>query len=275
MSLTVAGEEPVTQTFAEATEHRIPILGLYPGTDNQVTLRLESAEGYAETTQTIATRPLPEAFPTITVAKAEREMMEPGWNLSAFRINDVPVRPHPLIFDPKGEVRWFLDLSFADNLTTFPERLNNGNLVFGSGSTIYEYDMLGAEIDRWELGDYAYHHEIVEKPNGNLIIAVAKEGLDTVDDFVIEIDRETGDVVREWDFREVLDVDRQTYEQDQEDWLHMNALWYDAEDDALIMSGAQPGARQGDDGQRTGLDFSRRTRGGGRTGTAKTPPSTC
>ncbi len=244
VTLTVPGDEPVTQTFAAATEHRIPILGLYPATDNQVTLRLESDEGTAETTLNIETDPLPEEFPAVTIVKANKGEMEPGWNLNSFRLRAEPERALPFMYDSKGVVRWYLNLPVSGR-TTSPERVTNGNLIYGFESTLYEYDMLGNKVNQWEIPGYRYHHEITEKPEGNLkgnlIVAVDKEGLDTIEDFVIEVDRETGTIVREWDFREVLDVDRQTFDDDEEDWLHMNAIFYDARDDTLIISGRVQG----------------------------------
>ena len=240
VTLTVPGEERVTQTFPAATEHRIPILGLYPDTDNQVTLRLESDEGAAETTLSVITDPLPEEFPAVSIITADRDEIEPGWNLNSFRLRDTPERASPFMYDPRGVIRWYLDLPVSGR-TSSPERVANGNLIYGFESTLYEYDMLGEKVNQWEIPGYRYHHEIVEKPNGNLIVAVDKEGLDTIEDFVIEVDRETGEIVSEWDFRESLDVDRQTFDDDEEDWLHMNAIFYDERDDTLIISGRVQG----------------------------------
>ena len=240
VTLTVAGAEPVTQTFAEATEHRIPILGLYPDTENEVTLSLESSEGGLELTRTVQTDPLPAELPTIDILKADKTRMEPGWNLVSFRLSDKPDRALPFMFDPEGAVRWYLDLPESGR-TTSPERAHNGNLIFGFEDTIYEYTMLGEEKNEWDISGYSYHHDIVEKPDGNLIIAVAKEGLATLDDFAIELDRSSGEIIREWDFRQVFDQDRQTFDDDKIDWLHVNALWYDVRDDTLIVSGRVQG----------------------------------
>ncbi len=240
ITLTVPGEESVTQSFGEATEHRLPILGLYPDTNNQVTLRLESTEGYTETTESIQTEALPEALPDVDIVTAKRDQMEPGWNLSALRVSDTPGRHLPFIYDPAGDIRWYAEFPFAELAIGF-ERLANGNFIFGVEETIYEYDMLGAEINAWQLPDYFYTHDIIEKPDGNFVIVVDKEGLDTIDDFVIEMDRDSGEIVREWDLRQVLDVSRQTYEEEVRDWLHVNAVWYDERDDTLIISGRNQG----------------------------------
>ena len=240
VTLSVAGAEPVTQTFAAATQHCIPVLGLYPGTANEVTLELESDEGKLELTETIPTGPLPAELPAIDILKADTSKLEPGWNLSSFRLSDEPDRALPFMFDSKGEIRWYLNLPESGR-TTSPERAKNGNLIFGFESTIYETTMLGEKVNTWDISGYSYHHDIIEKPDGNLIVAVAKEGLATIDDFAIELDRSSGKVVREWDFRQVFDQDRQAFDDDEVDWLHVNALWYDGRDDTLIVSGRVQG----------------------------------
>ena len=240
VSLKVAGDEPVTQTFGAVTEHRIPILGLYPDTENEVTLRLESAEGAAETTLSLQTEPLPDVLPTVKIVQADREAMEAGWNLNSLRLRVTPEKALPFMYDPRGAIRWYLDLPVSGR-TSSPERFANGNIIYGFEDTLYEYTMLGQKVREWDISGYEYHHEIVEKPDGNLIVAVDKAGLDTIEDFVIELERESGEIVREWDFRKSLDIDRQTFDDDERDWLHMNAMFYDERDDTLIISGRVQG----------------------------------
>ena len=240
VTLTVAGDEPVTQTFPAATEHSIPILGLYPGTDNQVTLRLESEDTAAETTLSVETDPLPEELPTVSIVEADRDEMEPGWNLNSLRLRDDPERAVAFMYDPQGSIRWYLNLPDSGR-TSAPERFENGNLIYGFEDTLYEYTMLGEKVREWDLSGYTHHHEIIEKPDGNLIVAVDKEGLETIEDFAIEIERESGEIVREWDFRESLDIDRQTFIDDEVDWIHVNAIFHDERDDTLIISGRVQG----------------------------------
>ena len=97
--------------------------------------------------------------------------------------------------------------------------------------------MLGKELNRWKLEGYSSHHEIVEKPNGNFLIAVKNLELATIDDYIIELERESGEIVNEWDLRQVLDVGRDTFNYTETDWFHMNAMWYSESDDTLIVSG--------------------------------------
>ncbi len=237
VTIAVLGTEPLVHEFpGEATEHTIAILGLYPGIENRVELRLTDAGGlYAVDTLTISTDPLPEFFPSVEIVTAAGSGMEPGWTLSSLAIGDNGVfRSMPMMFDANGDVRWFMDL---ETMVYMVERFANGNLLIGRDNTIYEYDMLGTEVHRWDIPGYTFHHDVIEKPDGNLVVAVRKLGLATSDDHVIEVDRNSGAIVNEWDLRQVLDVYRRDLVDDDVDWLHMNSVWYSAVDDALIISG--------------------------------------
>jgi arylsulfate sulfotransferase len=245
VSLEVLGEDPLGHDEPGlSTHHEVPILGLYPGTVNRIELRLVDAElSFAVDTLELSTDALPEGFPTIEVVTADRWRMEDGWTLSSLSLaGGGRFVSWPVMFDASGEVRWYLDLSFLDDLVFVVKRAANGNLIFGEGSVLYEYDMLGRQLRRWDIPGYTVHHELLEKPDGNLLAAVNVVGRGTVGDQVIEVDRHSGAIVAEWDLRQVLDVYRRTYVDNVGDWLHMNAVWYSAADDALIISGRNQSA---------------------------------
>ncbi len=48
------------------------------------------------------------------------------------------------------------------------------------------------------------HHDFVELPDGNLLVASDSPDLSTVEDYVVEIDRETGAVVWELDMKDLI-----------------------------------------------------------------------
>lgn len=239
VTLTVLGAEPLEHRVGATTTHSIPILGLYPATLNRVEVRLdEGVTRFAIDTVEIQTGPLPEFFPTIDVTVADRARMEPGWNLSSLSIGNAGVfESYPIMFDGNGDIRWYLDLSDLGGIVFAVEPLANGNLVTGRGANVYELDRLGHQVRVYPIPGYGFHHEVIEKPDGNLIVAVNKNGSGTREDHVIELDRGSGAVVREWDLREILDVDRFDYQEDPVDWFHMNSIWLDQSDGGLIMSG--------------------------------------
>ena len=101
--------------------------------------------------------------------------------------------------------------------------------------------MLGEEINTWNIPDHTQHHDLIEKPDGNFIIPTSKAFQATSHDFIIELDRSTGELIREWDLREVLDVDRYDMNWNNVDWLHVNSVWYDERDESLVISGRSQG----------------------------------
>lgn len=245
VSVEVLGKEPFKQSWhVFQTDHQVPILGLYPDTLNRIVIGLTRRDmRYAEDTFKIRTDAIPSFFPEISIQTAEINMMEPGWTLCTMAIGlGDNIASYPLIFDNNGIVRWYL--AFAEERLgwiTPVERLRNGNLFFGLGDTIYEYSMFGVQEHTWKLHGCSQTHDIIEKPDGNFLIPVHKWQIGTIDDHIVEMDRNTGSVIKEWDLRSVMDVDRFVYYEDSVDWLHINSVWYSPEDNSLVISGRNQG----------------------------------
>jgi len=245
-------------SFTEMTrEATIPVLGLYPDRTNEVTLRLldEQRMLLDETTFRIRTDPADDRLPSIEVEAAAGDEMAPGMTLVSYygQEPDGEPTPHmPLIFDTSGELRWYLD--FADHPTlgelnygNGPERLANGNLYFGVRGTdrFVEVDMLGRVVNTWETPGYLFHHQVLEKPDGNFLVTVDEEGAETIEDVVVEVDRATSEIVRTWDLKKSLDYHRRSWPPLRgdldSDWFHTNGLEYDPTDGTLIVSGRTQG----------------------------------
>jgi len=248
VEVTVGGAIPVTKNFDTATkEHSHAILGLYPGMDNTVTITVSTTDGaVAQQEVTVTTAALPDAFPTVNVTTANESQMEPGWHLmeaSQGVTADARFASKHIMFDNNGVIRWYFD--FPEDVFTdmvFPmKRFANGNWLVCFHEDYYEYDMLGNEINKWSSPGYKQHHGVLELPNGNIVSAVNKDNTGTVEDHIIEIDRNSGAIVREWDMRDILDMSRQDLVPDSIDWFHMNAIFYDEASDALIISGRNQG----------------------------------
>lgn len=262
-TLTVEGQDgpqsDIVQAFSESgSSLSVPVHGMYAGTTNTIKLAFFNPAGENLGTQVyeITTQPLSGALPQITIQEADRNDMAEGLtlvNYFGFNVSMFPQRP--FMFDSYGKIRWYLDYSDHPELASLfyddgPERLANGNLYFGSGGSnfganpnnaIYEVDLFGNVINSWEMPGYGFHHEAFEKPNGNFIVTVNKEGAATIEDHIIEIDRSTGEIVNEWDLNESLQNTRVTWTSDTQDWFHANALYYDPTDDTIVVSGRTQG----------------------------------
>lgn len=236
----------------------IPVHGLSPDASNEVSLILSSTSGGDLGTRTylMQTGRLLADLPDITIQKAEREQMAPGLTLvSYFGHNGATLPQRPFMFDAFGTIRWYLDFRTHPDLNQLfyddgIERLANGNLYFGSGggsfggaadNLIYEVDLFGNVLNTWPMDGYSFHHEVHEKPNGNFLVTVNKIGAPTIEDYIIEIDRDTKQIVNEWNLNLSLDNTRKTLTSDEVDWIHVNAVTYDASDDTIIISGRTQG----------------------------------
>ena len=237
------GDQSSGYETASRREHTIPVVGLLPDADNRVEVTLSSTEGtFLVDTFTVATPPLPDFLPEVVVSAADVAAMEPGWTLSGLSVRDGEGwRTVPFVFDHQGRIRWYMDLA-EDGLLVLPiEPLENGHLIGGAGERIFEYDWMGRHADHWRIEGYNFHHDVVELPDGDLLVAVDKRGLSTVEDFALVLDRSSGDIVREIDLRTMMDVSRREVGGNDEDWLHVNSLWYDESDGGIIVSALYQG----------------------------------
>lgn len=177
--------------------------------------------------------------------------MEPGFTLVSYRAKGNPTPA--FMIDNDGNVRWILDTTSEFELSNLNfdvgiERLQNGNLYFGNwpSTNLYETNMLGEIQNKWTIPGYHFHHNMQEKADGNFLVTVSKlgnlheSGLFAIEDFILEVDRNTGAILYEWDLKESLDQNRRTMGTDEFsgviDWIHVNAVEHDPSDNTIIIS---------------------------------------
>ncbi len=249
----VKGDIPVSHMYeAYNDNHSVPILGLYANTTNEVVITITNQDGaFASQTLTVITEPLPTYLPEVVIDRKAQGAMANGMHLCGLHLaGGEHFRTSPIIFDNNGDVRWVLNLFDKEEITWPVQRFSNGNIFLGNGDGIYEYSMTGELMNTWVLPGYRMHHDLIEMPNGNMLVSVQKYGtninngsgvVESTDDFVIEVIPANGAVVNEWDLRQVLDVDRHDYINGDGDWFHMNAVTYSEDDDCIIVSGRNQG----------------------------------
>ncbi|WP_431800433.1 aryl-sulfate sulfotransferase [Halobacillus andaensis] len=248
ITVTVQGQNgggDISHTFeGYETEHEVPILGLYPDHDNTVVLEAENEDGdTSETELTITTDPLPDNFLNTELIEADKERMENGLTFV------VPSGEYAYGVDSNGDVRWY---SSMPNSHVF-QRLENNKLVFltqkveqsGQYNLILEMDMLGqvsfgSYIDVTNFENWGVvHHDVIELPNNNFL-ATDHDGSGYIEDDMVEIDRESGEMVDELNMKDIFpeemyeDYDGPSSEEG--DWFHQNAVWYDEYDEDILVS---------------------------------------
>lgn len=256
VSLRVVGrhglDSDVQRDFGDLSRyHDIPILGLYQDHENQVDLTLYDSDGEElEVRSYTVNTPAPNPnLPEITIDRMDPAAMVEGMTLVSYFGNAGELFPNrAFIFDRWGDVRWLLDYEGHPSLGDLSfdvgvERLANGNLYFGSQQTdqIYEADMFGRVLNSWSMPGFGFHHQVLEKPDGNFLVTVHNWSVSTVEDHLVEIGRTTGAVINVWDLTQSLDPGRRTWSDRTTDWAHVNAVAYDERDDTIIVSARHQG----------------------------------
>lgn len=258
ITIEVEGENADTTIESEVnseytTEHEVAVLGLYADKTNTVKITAVTQDGKkTEKTITIQTDKLPSEMPTIDVKTSDTKKMEQTGNQLTFI---TPSTKYAYGVDSNGDVRWY---STKYNSHVFKE-LKNGHLLYltkydnadDTYSLLLETDYLGkiyhaysmtTEAESEQSGSSsksAIHHDAIELPSGNLLLTI-NDDTKYMEDTMIEIDRQTGEVVKTIDLKDILPEefykDYKARSDGKVDWFHQNAIWYDESDDSIIIS---------------------------------------
>ena len=236
--VTIPGEDELTtytKTFEKNKIHYLPILGLYPDKVNKITIEY----GDVKKTLKIKTEKLPEDF--IVPTEIEKDEDELTNDLYFFTPSS---SGYTCAYDVNGDVRWYL----TNKATWKIDRLENGHLLVSTERLVnspyyltglYEMDMLGKIYVEYSLPG-GYHHDYYEMPNGNILVASDDFNNDsgTVEDYIVELDRETGKIVKTIDLKDILNMeDGKSENWVDYDWFHNNSVWYDEKTNSITLSG--------------------------------------
>ena len=153
--------------------------------------------------------------------------------------------------DEAGNVRWMLTEKGLGGASVFLP-LENGNYLIGGDKSFgqyYKYNLFELDLTGRIVHEYlidGYHHDAVELPSGNFLLCANNINGKVMEDTIYEIDRETGDILRTWDFNSYFDVGNYNeagqhiadvnYGTGPSDWLHINGVDYNAATDSLLVS---------------------------------------
>ena len=236
VEVTIKGKDKnstFTHTFESAKEHYLPIYGLYANKENEVILKV----GEESKTLKIKTEALPDnmALPTSVTAKKDKL----GNDLYFFTPSS---SGYTVAYDVNGDIRWYL----TNYALWKVDRLENGNLLLSTERLVnspyymtgmYEMTLLGKIVKEYSLPG-GYHHDYYEMPNGNFLVASDNFSSGTVEDYIVEMDRNTGEIVKTFDLTKILNKeDGKSENWTQYDWFHNNAVWYDEKTNSITLSG--------------------------------------
>ena len=238
-TITVLGKEVegnITHRFPAAKKHILPIYGLYADYENTVEIVLGNGE---KASIKIQTEPLMAGVPLATKMETTKEYM--GDNLIFLT---AAMRSFPVGYDYKGDLRWYASVNFAFDC----KRMPNGHILIGTErlvkmpyftTGIYEMAFSGKVFKEYANPIGGYHHDQFVMEDGNILMLCFDMFSGTVEDVCVLLDKDTGEVLRKWDYKDVLPQYpvAGSGSQDEHDWFHNNAVWYDKKTNSLTLSG--------------------------------------
>lgn len=238
--VTIVGKDELTSfshTFESNKQHRLPIYGLYPDYANKVKIKI------ADITKeiTIQTDPLPEDFAKVIDVQAQKEYL----SSDLYFMTNSSVDSKTIAYDVNGDVRWYLKDKHGWEI----KRSKQTGRIFVGTKRLYkepyyrtgffEIDLLGKIYAEYTVPG-GYHHDLFEKSDGNIIVASGStdDNRKTVEDVVVEIDRQTGQVVKTIDLAKIWPMDTgKSISWSADDWFHNNSVWLDEKSGELLLSG--------------------------------------
>ena len=226
--------------------HEFQMIGLVPGETNDVTMTITGSWG--NTRQVVRfTVEMPEAksgYATrLDVTEGDSDQEQADGLFAMMRVNGY--LGYGFFYDNDGILRYEMVLEGygLDRLLFY----GNEILTCVSSSKLARIDGLGQVTQVYELGGYDLHHDIGFGADGELLALAEERGCETVEDRLLSIDLETGQVTELINFstfmapyyemtRAVSPSDEFFWQAGEWDWIHINSLQYLAEEDSLILS---------------------------------------
>ncbi len=224
------------------------LIGLVPGQENTVTLTAYNRQG-AQTQSASFTIDMPE--PTsgydVTLETVDGDSAQELSNGLYYAMGIGGQYGYTFFYDNDGVMRYEMVLEGYHSDRFLWD--DDGSLITCVGSTkVARLNRFGQVTQVYDLGTYELHHDINWGPEGTILaLATDLEG-ETVEDQVLQINLESGEVTHIVDFTQVFqsyfDITRPVQATDpfglwsegEWDWLHLNSLQYDESDNFIIVS---------------------------------------
>ena len=223
-SITIKGKNgnDLSHTYTPSKIHILPIYGLYPNYENKIVIKVSGKKKEI----IIKTDKLPSDFPTSSLIVQN--------DTSDFYFTSFEDASYTAAFDGYGDVRWYVTGDYKWDI----QRLNNGHILMSSDKTIssdysaglMEMDLLGKVYFEYLIPG-GYHHNVYEMNNGNLLTISNNTDSNTLEDYIVEIDRNNGNIVKKIDINDILDNKKTG------NWFKATSLFYDINTNSVTISG--------------------------------------
>ncbi len=226
--------------------HEFQIIGLVPGETNEVTMTISGSWGNARQIVSF-TVDMPETksgYDTqLEVTEGTSEQPQAEGLFTMMRVNGH--LGYGFFFDDDGVMRYEMVLEgFGLDRVLFD---GNEIITCVSSSKLARIDGLGRVTQVYSLDGYELHHDIGFGADGEVLALAEHADSENVEDQVLSINLETGEVTNVLDFTELMEpyfdmtrpvtpTDDFFWQAGEWDWMHLNSLQYMESDDSLIVS---------------------------------------
>ena len=232
VSVTVKGKnnDDFTINYGKSNYHYIPVYGLYSDYENTVVVTLGD-----KTTKEFKIKIDKVEVPSVTTKSGN--VTSPG----DLYLLTSPISMNSLGFDGYGNVRWMLSDIYYHNIKV----LDNGHLLIGidtdstSGlpTVIREIDYLGRVYNEYTI-DSGYLNDFFVKSNGNIIVTSKNADRITISDLVLEIDKNTGKIVKQIDVYKLFESIDKSFTDgiERDDYFYNSGIEYYEDTDTLLLT---------------------------------------
>lgn len=228
----------VYQQEAYQTEHEFQVIGLIPDMENTITFYIKNEDGSTDTKEIVYDMGSlygEEKVKLDTDVKQSADKLEDG--LYVVLGNDSSSMDFMYYYDNNGVLRGEVPLlGYRSHRLIFDE---NSMYYSISEKRMAQVNRLGQVTNVYNLGDYKLHHDYVFDENGNMLILASDTKQDSVEDIVLKLDVNSGEVTEVLDLGDLFGEYKKTCvknSSDELDWMHINTIQYMGNGSVLLSS---------------------------------------
>ena len=219
-------------------EHEFQVIGLIPDTENTITFYITNEDGSTDTKEIVYEMGSlygEEAVQLDTDVKQSADKLEDG--LYVVLGNDSTSKDFMYYYDNNGVLRGEVPLlGYRSHRLIFDE---NSMYYSISEKKMAQVNRLGQVTKVYDLGNYKLHHDYVFDENGNMLILATDTTQDSVEDIVLKLDVNSGEVTEVLDLGDLFGEYKKTCvknSSDELDWMHINTIQYIGNGSVLLSS---------------------------------------
>ncbi len=229
-----------------STVHEFQMIGLVPGETNEVTMTIRGKWGNVRQ-RVRFTIEMPEPYSgydtLLEVTDGTSTAAQDEGLFTMMRTNGY--LGYGFLYDNSGVMRYEMELEGfgMDRILTYGDEI----VTCVSANKLARINGLGEVTQVYPLGDYELHHDINYGQDHTVVALAEKTDAVDVEDIVLEIDLDTGEVTELLDFKDLMGsyheetrpikgTDPFFWQVGEQDWIHLNTIQYLPDSDSLVVS---------------------------------------